>query len=408
VIQEIVNRPDWASGNAISVIMKGTGGAYARKFVTSFDSSVTSAPALVVTFTTGSVGTTATPTPPPATATATLSPIPTSKPTATPIPPTPIPPSAPGQFVQGAAQFAQGAQSGVAVGADGSLSLVPALSDDFAGTSLNAANWSTTVWSTGGTAAVASGAVAVDGVGIATNQSYTQRSFEARALFTAGPPAFQNLGWSPDLNGSQWILVGEPGFDPAHVYARVNTGSGEQLVQLPVALGTYHTYRIDWGASAIDFSVDGNLATTITATLNNPMPAWVSVGPTGHALAVDWARVLQYSPTSGTYTSAALDAGASTPWQTLTTTGTTPAGTTLTVQTRTSSDGATWSAYQAVGAGGAIASGAGRYLQYQLAFAGSATASPSVSQVAVSFGSGTATPTATATNTPARAAARTS
>jgi hypothetical protein len=274
----------------------------------------------------------------------------------------------------------------VTVGVDGALSLIPAFSDDFPGTTLNSANWSTTVWSPGGSASVANSAVTVDGAGISTKQSFTQRSFEARALFTAGPPPFQNLGWSPDLNGSQWILFGEPGFDATHVYARVNTGSGEQLVQLPVSLGVYHTYRIDWGASAIDFYVDGTLATTIVATLNGAMPAWVSVGPTGHALTVDWARVLQYSATSGTYTSTALDAGASTPWGSVTLASVLPTGTSLGVQTRTSVDGVTWSAYQAVGTGGAIASPAGRYLQYQLAYTGTASASPSVSQVTVTFG----------------------
>jgi hypothetical protein len=332
---------------------------------------------------TGTAAATSTPT-----STPTNTPVPTNTPTATPTVvavPTDTP-SSPGQFAQGAAQFAQGSQSGVAVGADGALGLVPAFSDDFPGTSLNGGAWSTTVWSTGGTAAVANSAVSVDGVGLETKQSFTQRSFEARALFTAGPPAYQNIGWSPDLNGSQWILVGEPGADPAHVYARVATGSGsEQLVQLPATLGVYHTYRIDWGASQISFSVDGTLATTIAATLTNPMGAWLSVGPTGHALAVDWARVLQYSATSGTFTSPTLDAGSSTTWQTATTSGATPSGTTLGVQTRSSVDGVTWSAYQAVGGGGAIASPAGRYLQYQLAFAGSATASPSVDGVTVNF-----------------------
>src|SRR5205823_2482889 len=92
---------------------------------------------------------------------------------------------------------------------------------------------------------------------------------------------------------------------------------------------------------------------------------------------------------------------ASTAWQALTTVGTTPTGTTQTVQTRTSANGTTWSAYQALGSGGTIASPAGRYLQYQLSFSGSVTASPSVSGVTVTFGSGgTATPTATATSTP--------
>ena len=246
VIQEIINRPDWASGNALSVIMTGTGGAYARKFVTSFDGGgSTNAPRLVVTFTASGGATTATPT-----ATATSMPTPTNTPTPTPTnTPTPTRPSPPsGQFVQDASQFTQGSASGLTIGVDGSLSLIPAFADDFPGTSLNSANWSTTQWSPGGAASVSNSAVSVDGVGLGTAQSYTQRSFEARALFTAGPPAFQNLGWSPDLNGSQWILFGEPSFDSAHIYARVATGSGsEQLVQLPVTLGVYHTYRIDWG-----------------------------------------------------------------------------------------------------------------------------------------------------------------
>jgi IPT/TIG domain/Glycosyl hydrolases family 16 len=159
-------------------------------------------------------------------------------------------------------------------------------------------------------------------------------------------------------------------------------------VQLPATLGVYHTYRIVWGATQIDFYVDDVLATSITATLNNPMPAWISSGAAGHQLAVDWARVLQYPVTSGTFTSDVLDAGASTTWQALTWTGALPTGTTLTPQTRSSADATTWSAYQPLGAGGAIASPAGRFLQYQLAFAGGATASPSVNTVTVTFGSG--------------------
>jgi hypothetical protein len=96
VIQELVSRPDWVSGNAMSVIMKGTGGAYARKFVTSFDGSSTDAPKLIVTFTTSGGGATITPTPLPATATPapTNTPTPTAGPTATPVPTnTPTPPT---------------------------------------------------------------------------------------------------------------------------------------------------------------------------------------------------------------------------------------------------------------------------------------------------------------------------
>jgi hypothetical protein len=52
VIQEIVNRPDWQSGNSLSIIIKGTSsGAYGRKFVRSVDADASTAPKLVVTYT---------------------------------------------------------------------------------------------------------------------------------------------------------------------------------------------------------------------------------------------------------------------------------------------------------------------------------------------------------------------
>jgi hypothetical protein len=91
VIQEIVNRPDWVSGNAISVIMQGTGGAYTRKFISSFDGGGGNAPRLVVTFTTNGATGTPSPTPPRATVTATPTPANTPTPTNTPAPSTATP-----------------------------------------------------------------------------------------------------------------------------------------------------------------------------------------------------------------------------------------------------------------------------------------------------------------------------
>ncbi len=82
VIQEVVNRADWQSGNSLSLILKGTGGAWGRKFVRSFDGSSTTAPKLVITYTTG--GPTSTPTrTATATSTRTATPTPTRTPTAT-------------------------------------------------------------------------------------------------------------------------------------------------------------------------------------------------------------------------------------------------------------------------------------------------------------------------------------
>lgn len=55
VIQEVVNRADWQSGNALSLILKGNGPVVGRKFVTSFDGDPSNAPKLIVTYDTGSV-----------------------------------------------------------------------------------------------------------------------------------------------------------------------------------------------------------------------------------------------------------------------------------------------------------------------------------------------------------------
>ena len=59
VIQEVVNRSDWHSGNSLSIILKGTGSTWGRKWVTSFDGSAALAPKLLVSYVTsgGATGT---------------------------------------------------------------------------------------------------------------------------------------------------------------------------------------------------------------------------------------------------------------------------------------------------------------------------------------------------------------
>ncbi len=53
VIQAAVSQPAWASGQALSVIVRGTGGAWARKFISSVEGGAAVAPRLVVTYTGG-------------------------------------------------------------------------------------------------------------------------------------------------------------------------------------------------------------------------------------------------------------------------------------------------------------------------------------------------------------------
>jgi hypothetical protein len=51
VVQEIVNRSDWNQGNSLSIIMKGTGGSWGRKFIKSFGAGASNAPTLIIVYT---------------------------------------------------------------------------------------------------------------------------------------------------------------------------------------------------------------------------------------------------------------------------------------------------------------------------------------------------------------------
>jgi hypothetical protein len=52
LLQALVTRTDWDAGNALSLVMRGTGSAYGRKFARSFEAGAATAPRLVVTYVT--------------------------------------------------------------------------------------------------------------------------------------------------------------------------------------------------------------------------------------------------------------------------------------------------------------------------------------------------------------------
>ena len=51
LVQALVQRADWASGNALSLILKGSGSAWGRKFAKAFETGAATAPRLVITYT---------------------------------------------------------------------------------------------------------------------------------------------------------------------------------------------------------------------------------------------------------------------------------------------------------------------------------------------------------------------
>jgi len=280
--------------------------------------------------------------------------------------------------------FVHGTARGVALGPDGALALALAVSDDFTGSALDTATWQFAPWSPGGTVSVRDGTVTVNVAAIRTARTFVHGTLEARVQFTAGPPPFENIAWSADLNGTTAIMIGEPVDDPGHLYARIKQeGKDDKRVQLPDSFDTYHIYRIAWGATQVDFYVDGVLRAAIPVTLDTPMRAWISAATAGHAPVVDWARVLAYDTPDGTFTSAKLDAGGDVTWRTVQIDAAIPDGTAVAIRTRTSVDGRIWSMYEPLTSDG-VASPPGRYFQYEIAFSGTETASPAIRSITVS------------------------
>lgn len=97
VIQEIVNRPNWQSGNSLSLILKGTGSLWGRKFVNSYDGYPARAPRLTIIYASGTQ-----PLPSASPLTATPQPTMPASPMPTPVPtpdPTPVPSPSPATLV---------------------------------------------------------------------------------------------------------------------------------------------------------------------------------------------------------------------------------------------------------------------------------------------------------------------
>ena|GEM_PF-1031208 len=222
-------------------------------------------------------------------------------------------------------------------------------------------------------------------------QSLPVRFFEARALQRAGA---NNAGW-PDLGFYRALPPLDPNAvtsdtamrlfisrDTNTTYVRGRDGDGSAPlydVDIPTLnLQQYHVFRVEWYTDRTDFFVDGVFQATMpgVSTLNtyaflyHQSPTTQGSSP----MQVDWVRAGAY-PSTGTYTSCVLDAGGSALWQGFNSQIDLPAGTSMALQTRTSSDGMAWSDWSPT-VDGQISSPAGRFLQYQLTLN---TANPLVS-----------------------------
>ena len=241
-----------------------------------------------------------------------------------------------------------------------------------------------------------------DGAFLDTVSTNVQKTIEFKAQFTTN--SFQHIGFVSDENFNDYRMFStkNQGSTPGHLFARdsdngdIDLGTGY--------LGAYHLYKIDWNAIDTKFYIDGSLVATRGVT-SAPMRFFASNNDTsiGSDMRIDSVRIIEY-PTSGTYTSCALDSSTvNANWGVITFNTTTPSGETVQLQTRTSTDGLSWSSYSSVlTSGSTIPSPAGRYLQYKLTFAGDGTDTASLNNINIAFApASTPTPTTTIITTTA-------
>jgi hypothetical protein len=301
---------------------------------------------------------------------------------------------------------ASGVPTGLVVSdaTDGELRLASS-AEDYFDTTPSSATWSWGTWNdTTFTPSPAAGVLPVTSAGgsawLRSNSTLSNAAVEGVVSFGNG--AWQHFGFADDSFGSRFAMLSTA--DGSGLYARTFAGASEERTLLTdVSLGAYHLVRIEWTPTTVNYYVDGSLVATHNVTFAGPMYVYLSNNSSA-PLSAQWVRVDSYPLTSAVYTSCIKDAGAPINWGQLQWEGRTPTGTSLTFQTRTSSDTSNWSAWTNVAADGHIASPVAPYLQYRVTLTGTSSASPEVSQVAVgpaavSTPTPIPTPTSTATAT---------
>ncbi|MCS7014882.1 MAG: Ig-like domain-containing protein [Gemmatales bacterium] len=275
----------------------------------------------------------------------------------------------------------------------GELQLRGRLYDDFSDNVLNP-QWQHQSWSSIGggpvTLQLSGGQLALGGGAIISQQEMGLVAVQAKLSFSNSP--YQNFGLASSLGdprSSVWILFGTNP-DGSRLWARANVYGNRLDYDLgPVPTGQ-HIYRIVPNVDRIDYLIDGALVATIPMILplNVSYHLAISDYPGTGPLIVDWVQVGGF-PTQGTYLSPILIGESSVRWTKLTSTGVTPSGTAVIMETRTGTTpqpDSSWSSWTPVDSNGAIVSPQARYLQYRIILLSTdANLSPVVDSVRVEW-----------------------
>jgi len=270
---------------------------------------------------------------------------------------------------------------------NGEVTLVPAARAEFSGTSLPT-GWSATIYATGGSAAVASGKVSINGARVSADALFGPgRSLEFSAVFTGA--AFQNIGLGTDFNSPPWAMF-STGSMGNQLMVRTRA-AGAPTSTDTVIPGTWlnapHVFRIDWISTGITYFIDGTQVAlhplALTASMR-PIASDLSVD--SQAVTVDWMRLSPYG-SSGSYSSRVLDAGSSVRWI-ASWNASAPTGTGLELSLRmgnSATPDASWTDFIPV-TSGAATGGKSRYVQYRVGLTSSNPAlTPALPEVSLSY-----------------------
>ena len=277
------------------------------------------------------------------------------------------------------ADFSQGVSTNTSVTSigDGAVSLTssPGAVDFGAGPGLPA-TWQNNPWPTGGSAMVEQGALTVSGAWAGSSARFLPgQSIEITASFSAN--AFEHVGFAENLAGDgAWALFSTRGTTDS-LFASTLVGGTLVDVRIPNLnfLGVPHTYRIDWTASAIAFSIDGALVSSQATQIAAPMQAIAGQFGVGTPLTVTALRLPTYS-SSGSFASRIFDAGQPQTWDRLVSTNSVPDNTSLTFTVSTAGDpGGPWTTTLPLPASGGTIGGTSRYIRYEASFASTSPSS---------------------------------
>lgn len=226
------------------------------------------------------------------------------------------------------------------------------------------------------------------------NSVNNRKVLEFRAKFTNDN--FQHIGWAD-------VAAGEPAFNQFIMFSTFNNGQLNIRDHLgSTALGSsyldaFHTYRIEWNATSVEFFIDGASVGTLNDTINESLN-FIATNNTltaGSDLELDWVKMYNYPDTTGTFESCSINSGlAETAWVLNNTVSTTiPAGTSVTIQARTSNDNTSWSAWSSALGGGDAVPTKGQFIQYQVTFSGTSTETSSLNNIEFGFSSPPDAPT---------------